>query len=307
MPHLLTDLKNRLNGLLRYTMVYGLTEALSLYVVNEYPRSGGTWIGQMLASALDIPFPRKRFPVWRSSIMHGHYLRPGRIRKPIIVWRDGRDVMVSWYYYCLFIHDASFNEQKVRQSRQALAFHDYEDIHANLPLFLEYVFTRQPHPRFSWTDFVNRWHGRQGVIHTRYEDCRHDPAGELTRIVRELTGKHLDHERAHAITDHFSFARQSGRQPGQEDIHCFLRKGLVGDWVTQFSPAACQVFDHYAGEALIRLGYERDCAWAQHDAVSPAVDRHLEFLPDPLYKSVTPLPKKGAAGGGGGGSHSHIE
>jgi hypothetical protein len=80
------------NALLRIGMVHMLSGAIPLYIVNEYPKSGGTWVGQMLGRALRVPFPRNRFPVLRPSIMHGHYLRPWGMKNVVVVWRDGRDV-----------------------------------------------------------------------------------------------------------------------------------------------------------------------------------------------------------------------
>ena len=62
-------------------------------------------------------------------------------------------------------------------------------------------------------------------------------------------------------SDLFSFERQSGRPSGEENKESFLRKGVIGDWRTRFSPQAREVFDRYAGEELILLGYERDRSW----------------------------------------------
>lgn len=252
--------KNKLNALCRYLMVHTLSERLSLYVVNEYPKSGGTWIGQMLGSALGVPFPRNRFPALRSSIMHGHYGSPWGISKPVVIWRDGRDLMVSWYHHNLFINERS-DRRQIARSQKDLPFHDYADVRANLPAFIEYAFTRQPYPRFSWTDFVNRWHGRRGVVYTKYEVMHQDTARELQRVFHELTGRQLEPERAREIAATFSFARQSGRQSGEEDKNSFMRKGIVGDWQNHFSPEARALFDHYAGDAMILLGYEPDHSW----------------------------------------------
>jgi Sulfotransferase domain len=240
-------------------MVHLLSGAVPLYVVNEFPKSGGTWVGQMLGRALDVPFPRNRLPVLRPSIMHGHYLSPWGIKNAVVVWRDGRDVMVSWYHQQLIPHE--YNRAQVARSRRELPLDDYEDVYANLPAFIQYAFTRPHSPPFSWTDFVRRWHGRKGATHVRYEDLRRDTAGELRRIVRELSDVELGPERAGAIADEFSFERQSGRRSGQEDRQSFLRKGVVGDWRDRFSPEARAVFDRYAGEDLILLGYERDRSW----------------------------------------------
>jgi len=46
-----------------------------------------------------------------------------------------------------------------------------------------------------------------------------------------------------------------------EDKKSFLRKGISGDWKTHFSLEAKQVFNYYAGDILIGLGYEKDGTW----------------------------------------------
>ena len=64
-----------------------------------------------------------------------------------------------------------------------------------------------------------------------------------------------------AIAKKFSFEQQSGRKPGQESKTNFMRKGIIGDWRNQFSPEACKVFNHFAGNELVLLGYEKDNSW----------------------------------------------
>ncbi|WP_041328070.1 sulfotransferase domain-containing protein [Rubrobacter xylanophilus] len=249
----------RANELVRLGMVHLLSGPLPLYVVNEFPKSGGTWVGQMLGRALGVPFPRNRFPALRPSIMHGHYLRPWGIKNVVVVWRDGRDVMVSWYHQQLIPH--GLNELQVERSRRELPLDDYGDVRRNLPAFIEYAFTRPHDPAFSWSEFVRRWRDRKDAVHVRYEDLLRDTPGELRRVFRELTGERLSAERASAIAEEFSFERQARRRPGQEDRGSFLRKGVAGDWRNYFGPEARRVFDRYAGEELILLGYERDRSW----------------------------------------------
>jgi hypothetical protein len=249
-----------MDELVRTGMVHLLSGAIPLYVVNEFPKSGGTWVGQMLGRALGVPFPRNRLPVLRPSIMHGHYLEPWGIKNVVVPWRDGRDVMVSWYHQQLIPHE--WNEKQVARSRKELPLKDYDDVYANLPAFIEYAFTRPHSPAFSWTDFVRRWLRHPGAVHVRYEDLRRETGEELRRVVYELAGARLHPERAAAIVEKFSFERQSGRRSGEEDKKSFLRKGVVGDWRNQFSPEARRAFDRYAGEELVLLGYERDRSWA---------------------------------------------
>ncbi len=261
-PSVVAIVEERANHWARLAMVHALSGALPLYVVNEFPKSGGTWLGQMLGRALGVPFPRNRLPSLRPSIMHGHYLRRGGLRNVVVCWRDGRDIMVSWYHQCLFPHDRR-NELQVARARRELRFEDYDDVRANLPRFIEWAFTTPRAPRFSWSDFVGRWYGSRNATHVRYEGLRADTPGELVRVVGELTGRDLDAASARAIADEFSFERQAGRRPGEEDRRSFLRKGLVGDWRSYFGPEARATFDRFAGEELVRAGYEPDRSWAR--------------------------------------------
>jgi hypothetical protein len=258
----------RENELIRAGLVHLLSGVLPLYVVNEFPKSGGTWVGQMLGRALGVPFPRNRLPVLRTSIMHGHYLNPWGMRNVVVVWRDGRDVMVSWYHQQLIPH--AWNELQVSRSRRELPLEDYNDVYGNLPAFIEYAFTRPHSPRFSWADFVRRWHGRKDATHVRYENLRRDTAGELRRVVLGLTGERLGLEEATAIAEEFSFERQAGRRAGEEDKRSFLRKGVVGDWRNHFSREARETFDRNAGDELILLGYEKDRAWVTDEEAAPS-------------------------------------
>ena len=198
--------------------------------------------------------------MFRTSILHGHYLWPGGMENIVMLWRDGRDVIVSQYYAYLILQKGISNERLVQRTRRALYFKDYSDISHNLPAFIGYVFGRCPMPSGNWAEFVEAWIDRK-VIHVRYEDLRLDGVGTLRRIVLELSGCDIGQKRASTIVEKFSFANQSGRLPGQEDRTHFMRKGIVGDWKANFSQDARRRFSEYAGKALIRLGYEPDMAW----------------------------------------------
>ena len=248
------------NGLTRYLLVHLAGGFIPFYIVNEFPRSGGTWLSQMLARALGIGFPRNQLPVLKSTLIHGHFLQRWNMRNVVVIWRDGRDAMVSLYFHSLFESDG-LNARLVRHVRRDLSFADYTDISRNLPRFIEYAFLDRQNPRFSWSDFVERWYDRPGVVYTRYDDLLASPASELCRIVKELTETDLPCSRAEEIADEFAFERLTGRPRGHESREQFLRKGVVGDWKNYFTPEARQVFDEYGGKSLIALGFERDRSW----------------------------------------------
>ena len=261
--------QTKLETLVRYAMVYHLSGVLPLYVINEFPKSGGSWVGQMLSRALGLSFPRNQFPQLKSCILHGHYLHPG-INNVLIVWRDGRDDIISWYHHCLFLNESGRNKPVVDRLRQKFQFTDYTDLHANLPEFIEHCFTEKYPMKFSWKDFVNKWINEKTAVFVRYEDLRTAGAEELCRVVKELTGEPLSPVRANAIIDEFSFAKQAGRAPGMENKNSFLRKGIVGDWKNHFSLEARQLFDQFVGNELIQLGYEQNHDWVDDGALPAA-------------------------------------
>ena len=162
----------RLDALQRFIMVNTLSKVLPLYIVTEYPKSGGSWLSQMLSEYLDIPFPRNQRPAIISSLMHGHMPYSPLMSNVFCLHRDGRDIMVSLYYHSLFQNDKN-SPHLVSRVRKDLAFADFDDIKANLPNFIEYVYDRDTASkspfRFSWPQFVASWHSR-GAAHLKYED-----------------------------------------------------------------------------------------------------------------------------------------
>lgn len=230
---------------------------LPVYVVTEHPRSGGTWFAQMLAAHLGLPFPRNRIPPIRSCVIHGHFGYSPRLRNVFVVIRDGRDVMVSYYCYCL-LESELHSRWQVEAWRRELGPRDPEDVTGNLPAFIERVASR----RGSWGSFVRNWWGR-GAPLVRYEALLREPVETMAGAIRRATGDAPDRGRLEEIAARFSFQAQARRRPGQEDARSFLRKGVSGDWRRRFSPEARRVFDRHFGEELVLAGYEPDRSWVE--------------------------------------------
>jgi hypothetical protein len=252
----------KINGSMRQIIIRGSAffDFLNCYTINEYPKSGGSWLGQMIAEALEIPFPRNSLPHFgKNQIMHGHYINPLFMKKVVLLWRDGRDVLISQYYHSLF-ENGHGNRRLVSITKENFIVDDYNDIRKNLPQFIEYTYKENGMLKFSWSDFVDTWIDKD-VVHVRYEDLREDTPLELIRIVKDLSGVVLSMPKALEISKKYSFERMSGRVPGEEDKHSFVRKGVVGDWKNHFSKDAKKIFNLYAGDALIKSGYEKDGGW----------------------------------------------
>jgi len=257
----------KIDGLIRMLMNNALSGVLPLYLVTEYQKSGGSWVGQMLSEYLQLPFPRNKIPSLKSSVLHGHIMPTPFLKNILCVYRDGRDTVVSSYFHMLFESDKN-SPHLVKKCRSDLNFRDYDDVRENMPEFIEYLFSKHHiktlirRNQFTWAQFVDAWHDKD-VASVKYEKLITDATSEMSQAILKLTNEEVNLERLQKIVKKYSFENQTKRKPGQEDKKSFLRKGQAGDWMEKFNKEAGKVFDHYAGEQLCLLGYEKDNTWIE--------------------------------------------
>ena len=232
-----------------------------IYLVTEYPKSGGSWLCQMLAEYLELPYPRNVKPKNEKSVVHGHKMFHKSYRNAIVMLRDGRDVMVSAYYHYLFKNERN-SHGLVDKFRAKLQFEDYHDIERNMPRFIEHMFTARIHRfnDFTWAHFIDSWIGQTDRI-VKYEDLLDDPVGVMSVALNKLTGEEIDVVRLKDTVDRFSFSNVTNRRKGEEDVNAFVRKGVSGEWKERFNQEARATFEYHAGDQLIKAGYEEDNDW----------------------------------------------
>lgn len=265
---------------------YG-TEIGFIYV-GGYPKSGTTWLSQLVAHYLDVPYADyNMMPLAFKGVVHNHWSYEPAFDRSIQVIRDGRDVMVSLYMMLmsgylkrreglvglgdLFLLRtlveniggwfASLNRRFHRLFGRTF---DPWDLERNLPLFIEAEIERPfiPVVKESWPQFICGWRcGAKKTTFVRYEDMLRDATMTLATALTHYLNDPIDQQEIEYTVKRYAFAKRTGRQPGVEDRNSFARKGIQGDWRNYFSREARQVFDHYAGDVLIALGYEPDHCW----------------------------------------------
>ena len=242
----------KLNGSLRWLHVHHGCRLFDHLIVNEFPKSGGSWVAQMLSDTMSVSFPRNRLPHLKRSVLHGHYKHSSNMKNVTVVWRDGRDVMVSWYFHRVVGNEFS-NKDVTSRLRKELDIRDESDISLYLPRFIEHCMSNPRKPAFSWPQFVDDWIERD-CVHVKYEDLHQNAIGTLRRIA-EANGTDTSELDISAVVEKYSFESQSMRKVGVENTSSYLRKGIVGDWKTKYSNEAIEVFEYYGKSALQRLGY----------------------------------------------------
>ncbi len=243
--------------------------SLSLLPVAEYPRSGGTWVGEMLADYFQVPFPKyNRLPVACAAVIHTHLWYSARLPKAVFVARDGRDLAVSSYFHTLKYNERLLALKRHRHRHLSLypslrgATTELDDCRERLPQFIRDWWSKPIGCRYNWGEYTSAWTtNASNVIVTSYELLRADCIGEMARVVELLTNKSADVRRLNRTVDKFSFAEQTGRHPGQMDHFSNKRSGQVGDWRNYFTREAAVEFQSLAGQVLVQRGYEPDGSW----------------------------------------------
>jgi hypothetical protein len=234
----------------------------SVYVLG-YIKSGTNWLCHLLSSALSIPI----LEIWKINgprydhcIFHMHRFIPVEHvrRRTVYLMRDGRDTIVSAYFHVV----REGGEIKTRLERRLGRPVTAENIRDNLPEFIRYM-EENNIATVDYRAHLKQWQRhRDQYVTARYEDMLEDTASELSRIIKELTGNQPEEKLVKQVVNQHDFTRLTQRKKGVEDANAFIRKGISGDWRNYFTPEAARVFDAYAGDLLIELGYESNPDWA---------------------------------------------
>ncbi len=269
-------IRNKFNNLQRHILLRYLTQFIPVYLVNEFPKSGGTWLGQMISTYLEIPFPRNSRPAYETSIFHGHYLprkSMNYLNKLFFLIRDGRDVIISQYFHMLFENEKTkLSPNAVSYYRNLVKFENYSDVSSNLSQFIDFIFNFK-HPKSrkfedegNWTSFNKLWLNqsfisKDKITIVKYENLLKNTYKEMFSILSTLNLNNIQEERLRNIVEIYKFENQAKRKRGIENKNSFLRKGISGDWKNYFNKESAKTFDRFAGDMLIQLGYEKNKKW----------------------------------------------
>lgn len=239
-------------------------KAVPLMFVLGYPKSGTSWVCQLLADYFRLPFPQHSIlPIGFPAVVHGHELPSNKFPIGVYVVRDGRDVMVSSYFHMRgdLLAGGKFN----RYSEVFRSFDLNAPAEVNLPKFIESQAAVPLCRDGNWGKHVTAYFQLKepGLKLLRYEDLRSEPVAAFSTLLETMTGSPADVYQAEESIGRFSFERLAGRRANSENTNSYLRKGVIGDWRNHFNRESAQAFDKHFGEALIHCGYESDHSWVE--------------------------------------------
>ncbi len=221
--------------------------------VVEYPKCGGTWLLKMLKTALDIKLrgDDELFLPF-GNVVKRHVQFDRRYLMPVMVVRDPRDVLVSYFF-----HETSHRPSKAVMEN--IHYDPEQPIAHNMFNYIR-LKTEQPtltYPFFSYDQFVDDWMGkRKSMTWVRYEDLHTRPVHELRRIFSTFGFSIADSRLEEAVAANTFKQMSGGRSQGEEDTSSHRRKGIVGDWHSYFTDEMCEYVQHSYHQFFSRFGYQ---------------------------------------------------
>ncbi len=250
----------------------------------SYPRSGSNWLFSALTYLFDAVKAEARigpeiYPVtygeigpetfWIQAAAGWSWDRPLLIKshetveifqslypagKAIYLLRDGRDALLSYYFYqqAFMVNPGNKTVFPTGRRQQDLGAVSDNEVRFDADRYVAFL---QTHAR-DWVRHAQTWPSVPGVLLVRYEALQQNFEPELTRIVDYLALPAV-HPVPEVREEYVEHAR--GLLTG--DNRAFHRKGIVGDWKNHLDERICQALKEELSETLVQLGYESGEDW----------------------------------------------
>ena len=239
---------------------------IPLVFVVGYPKSGSTWVAQLVSHCLELPFPRfSLLPIGCPAVVLGHKRVWKSYPRGVYVVRDGRDAIVSQFFFQLSqIPDGDHPQLTGLQRRSFPNLVNKAELGGVFDDFLARQLVNPIAAHANWATHVRSYFevANPNMSLVRYEDLHTDGVATLVRVVTELSDEPADPDRAREAVERFMFCKQSARR-GKLPNPAWLRKGRAGDWTNHFTRTAAEHFDRVCGDMLIKMGYECDHSWVE--------------------------------------------
>ena len=225
-------------------------------LITEFPKSGGSWLGNIISDLHSINFPRNRFfNPFAKQIYHGHYTLciP---RNTIVVLRDPRDIVVSLFHH-IIIGNSKVHPSLVAKSRKKIKLETYpiDSLDKDLAYsrFIELLWSPDTPIKLNMNhffDFAFNVCQENKASFTTYELLSSNPLHEITKLSSYLGYNVSIKETSKAIFDN-----DKNNNKVQQKEGSFLRKGVVGDWKNHLSLSNINLLRDFLSSSSESLKY----------------------------------------------------
>ncbi len=193
--------------------------------------------------------------------------------KIVNIYRDGRDVILSWYFYQkdaagglstgteIRIKECTFSEFIRMPNKYYMPIRGFEEKDKNR---VEY-----------WRAHVNEWLAKEDAVHLKYETLYNDFEATIRNLASSLGMqerlfdkiKRPEFVSAYS-SDIFSRAKRKAKRTlrylfNRNDSKRYKvvfpahpRKGIIGDWKNYFNDSDLEFFMRFAKDVMIKLDYK---------------------------------------------------
>lgn len=228
-------------------------------IVAEYPKSGGTWLVSMIAKILDLPrrdiyitenertnsynawthpwyFGARSLSSKGECVIKSHELNASKLHdasaKVIHLIRDGRDVIVSRYFF----------EKEFCVKNNITA-----DLNINFDEYVKKIAA-------EWSRYINSWESSNVKI-VRYEELLTNTCNVLSMLLSGM-GYKVDIDKIRYSVNACSIDNMRKELSQTYEYNTFVRKAISGDWKNHFTDKNTFDFNECAGDTLNKLGYK---------------------------------------------------
>jgi hypothetical protein len=228
-------------------------------VLDEYPKSGGTWAAFMLGEALfgvpiDFLNQSQIAPAvgWHAEsapcldgtqgrLVRSHEPYREGYRRSIYLVRNVADVAVSYFHQLRWL-----------------------GVDVELKPFLRLMVEGRVDGYGSWSSHVESWLGApsESVVIVRYEDLLAEPNETLSRILKFIRIERDSHLIAEAVKNNTLQRMREKEEKARNTVFngrgqgAFVRKGVTGDFRQWLDSEDVDLIAKVAGRTLTRLGYD---------------------------------------------------
>lgn len=256
---------------------YRYAKTFPMYFVVGFPRSGTSWLSDLVADYYNLPRPKHYYlPIAFGSVLHTHFKPSRRFKNTFYIYRDGREAYTSYYFYeKRYVKnnpDSFYSHQFKKLWGEQMFDSAYETEH--FAKYLDWAIKNKA----LWSNHIDIWQSaaetNKEIVLIAYEELLERTYETMSRGIRQLDGS-VNEVILNDIIEKNSFAKQMARPESQHKTP--LRKGKKDSWKTIFNEDSVALFNEHCGEKLIELGYAKDLNWFK--AEYPVLVKQVNLLP----------------------------